>query len=97
MNALLSNQMLVLLFLLGHLAIIFEFHAKVNKKLVALLMAVLCYGLYFVADSKPVYFNIEEFPNHLRDISQIFIFLLGVMTLVEKSSYLESYKKITKS
>ena len=83
MNALLSNQMIVILFVLGYLAIIFEFHAKVNKTAVALVMAVLCWGLYFVADSKPVSVNLEELSHHLSDISQIVLFLLGAMTLVE--------------
>ncbi len=83
MSELLSNELIVLLFVLGYLAIIFEFHLKVNKTAVALTMAVLCWGLYFVCDSAPLETNMNELKHHLSDISQIILFLLGAMTLVE--------------
>lgn len=83
MTELLANQLIILLFSLGYLAIIFEFHLKVNKTAVALVMAVLCWGLYFVCDSAPLEKNLIDLSHHLSDISQIILFLLGAMTLVE--------------
>jgi NhaD family Na+/H+ antiporter len=83
MSEFLSNQFIILLFIIGYLGIIFEFHLKVNKTAVALVMAVLCWGFYFVCDDVPLTKNLSELSHHLSDISQIVLFLLGAMTLVE--------------
>ncbi len=83
MSEILSNQLIILLFCLGYLAIIFEFWIKVNKTAIALVMAVLCWGLYFICDSESTAINLQELGYHLSDIAQIILFLLGAMTLVE--------------
>jgi len=83
MTEFLSNQLIVLLFTVGYLAIIFEFYIKVNKTAIAMVMAVLCWGLYFISDSSPLETNLKELSHHLGDVSQIILFLIGAMTLVE--------------
>lgn len=83
MSELLSNQMIIFLFVIGYAAIIFEFHLKVNKTAVALVLAVLCWGLYFISDSQPLAKNLSDLSHHLSDISQVVLFLIGAMTLVE--------------
>lgn len=92
MSEFLSNQLIILMFALGYLAIIFEFHLKVNKTAVALVMAVLCWGFYFVCDSAPLTQNLFDLSHHLSDISQVILFLLGAMTLVE---LIDSHKGFT--
>ena len=96
MSEFLSNQLIILMFAIGYLAIIFEFHLKVNKTAVALVMAVLCWGFYFVCDSAPLSQNLSDLSHHLSDISQVILFLLGAMTLVELIDSHKGFSLVTK-
>lgn len=78
-----SNLPVLLFFIVGYVLIIFEFHVRLNKTAVALLTAVVCWGLDFVIDYAQVATHIKGLNHHLSDISQILFFLIGAMTLVE--------------
>jgi len=75
--------MLVGVFILGYLAIIFEFYVKVNKTAVGIALAGACWMIYFVSGSKSLEMSMGDLSHHLSDVSQIIFFLLGAMTLVE--------------
>ncbi|MBN1914339.1 MAG: sodium:proton antiporter NhaD [Parachlamydiales bacterium] len=71
---------MVFVFVLGYLAIIFEYKIKINKTASALMMAVLTWLLLFLS---PTEFKTSVLDMHIADASQIIFFLLGAMTLVE--------------
>ena len=73
----------LIVFVLGYVAIAFEYAIKVNKTAVALAVAVICWLIYFLGQVKPVDQNLFELLKDLSDISQIIFFLLGAMTIVE--------------
>jgi NhaD family Na+/H+ antiporter len=69
-------------FVIGYLAIIFEFYVRINKTAVGICIAGLCWLIYF-ATSSDVHTPYNLLSHHLSDISQILFFLLAGMTLVE--------------
>ena len=79
----LPHLILILFFCIGYSAIILEFAVKVNKTAVALLLAVVCWLIYFVGDPQTLRESIAFLNKQLSGISQILFFLLGAMTLVE--------------
>ncbi|NGX49324.1 MAG: Na(+)/H(+) antiporter NhaD, partial [Candidatus Anoxychlamydiales bacterium] len=82
-------------FVIGYLAIIFEFYIKVNKTASALLMAVFTWVcLFFEKDSFQDLFR-NEVQSHIADASQIIFFLIGAMTLVELIDSHNGFKMIT--
>ena len=72
---------LVCLFSLGYFAILFEPWIKVNKAASALLMAILLWGILFQGVGWDV--GGALLGTRLNEVSQIALFLLGAMTLVE--------------
>lgn len=82
--------MIILVFIVGYLAIIFEHNIKVNKTASALLMAVLAWMFLFF------YFpNLDALGEKVNEISQIIFFLLGAMALVEVIDVHKGFKVIT--
>lgn len=75
-------MVLVALFCIGYLAIIFEFSIKINKTGIAVLLAVICWGIFFV-NTGSLDHATEYIAGTLSDISQIIFFLLAAMTIVE--------------
>ena len=76
------NVLIITIFVIGYLTIIFENVTGVNKATAALLMAVGCWVVQF-ADQNIFDWNVEHFSEHLADISQVILFLLGALTIVE--------------
>ena len=70
---------LLTVFIIGYLGIIFEFYIKVNKTAVGLLLAALCWMIYFLGFQA----DLSLLGKHVGAVSQIIFFLLGAMTLVE--------------
>ncbi|MCI5052003.1 MAG: sodium:proton antiporter NhaD [Simkaniaceae bacterium] len=83
MDPVITPLLIIAVFVLGYLAIIFEFHIKVNKTAVAIFIAVICWMIYFVSDMDANKVHLTELGHYLSDISQILFFLMGAMTLVE--------------
>jgi NhaD family Na+/H+ antiporter len=82
--------MIILIFIVGYLAIIFEHNLKINKTASALLMAVLCWTLVFLHHPDQ-----EALGHRLDDVSQIIFFLMGAMTLVEVIDVHKGFRVIT--
>lgn len=76
------SSWIIAIFTIGYLAIIFEHQLRINKATSALLMAVGCWALQF-ADSCAVTQNMHSLSEHLANVSQVVIFLLGAVTIVE--------------
>lgn len=73
---------LILLFIIGYAAIVFEHSIEINKTASALLCGVLLWTVFalYTAD-KPSVVNLLS--HHLASISEILFFLLAAMTIVE--------------
>ncbi|MEO6191143.1 MAG: sodium:proton antiporter NhaD [Saprospiraceae bacterium] len=75
---------ILLIFILGYLLIIFEQYTKLDKAVPALLMGAISWLLLFnnisILDSESIY---VELSKHLSSISEILLFLIGAMTIVE--------------
>lgn len=76
------NTLIVLLFAIGYLGIIFEHSLKLNKATTALIMAILCWGVQFHRHD-PDGWNMLNLNMHLANVSQVILFLLGALTIVE--------------
>jgi len=87
--------LMLLVFGLGYIAIIFEYNIRVNKTAVALLIAVLCWTVYFSFSSLSLDKDLEELNGHLSSVSQIIFFLMGAMTLVELIDSHKGFKIVT--
>lgn len=73
---------IIALFTVGYLMIIFEHQIGINKATSALLMAVGCWSLQF-ADVSSLKENSQHLSEHLANVSQVILFLLGAVTIVE--------------
>ena len=79
-------------FVIGYLAIIFEYYIKVNKTASAILMAVGSWCLLIIGKHLG---NGVEVETYLGQASQIIFFLLGAMTLVELIDSHNGFKMVT--
>ncbi len=77
-----SATLLVGLFVVGYLCIVLEHWLDVNKAAFALLTAAVCWATLLLSggDHHEV---LEALGEHLADIAQVVLFLLGAMTIVE--------------
>jgi len=71
-----------LVFLIGYLLIVFEHWIDINKTTTALMMGVLCWVIQF-ANVYSTNSNLQHLFSHFSEVSQIIIFLLGAMIIVE--------------
>lgn len=85
---------LIIFFVLGYLAIIFEKFLHVNKGAVALVMGVICWLLYF-ADAAGVDMSTTAMSEQISDVAQIIFFLLAAMVIVELIDSHHGFKVIT--
>lgn len=84
---------LIIFFSIGYLAIIFENFLHVNKSAVALVMAVVCWVLYFAGTPHGI--SSELLAQQISDVAQIIFFLLGAMVIVELIDSHHGFKLIT--
>ena len=75
------ETLLIAVFVLGYVAITLEHVLDVNKAGVALLMAVICWIVMQTVGHHEG--ALDHLSEHLAEISQIILFLLGAMTIVE--------------
>lgn len=84
---------LISIFTLGYLAIIFEKFLHVNKAAIALVMAVLCWLLFFI--HIPGKAAATVMADQVSDVAQIIFFLIAVMAIVELVDSHHGFKLIT--
>ncbi|MEI6556665.1 MAG: sodium:proton antiporter NhaD [Paludibacter sp.] len=85
---------LIIIFLLGYAAIIFEHNLKINKTASALLTGVLMWTVYILSSTDKSLVN-EQLLSHLGDISGILFFLMGAMAIVELIDAHDGFEIIT--
>jgi Na+/H+ antiporter NhaD/arsenite permease-like protein len=87
--------LLIVIFLLGYAAIIFEHNLKLDKAAPALLTGVLCWVvLVFGQDISEVAGIDEALYHHFAEISGILFFLIGAMTIVELIDLYDGFQLI---
>ncbi len=89
------NVLIIITFVVGYIAIAFEYHIKVNKTASAILMAVVTWILLFIKKGGGAGFEYGEFERHIGDASQIIFFLIAAMTLVELIDSHRGFRMIT--
>ena len=86
---------MVIVFIAGYIAIIFEYYIKVNKTASAILMAVGTWILLFAEKTYGTSISTATLDEHVGNAAQIIFFLLGAMTLVELIDTHKGFKIIT--
>lgn len=86
--------LLVLIFILGYLAIVFEHPLHVNKAAPAILTGVLTWTIYALSASDIAPVN-QALSEHLAGIAEILFFLMGAMTIVEVVDAHQGFKVLT--
>jgi Na+/H+ antiporter NhaD/arsenite permease-like protein len=76
------STLLIIVFVLGYVAIAFEYPLKLNKAASALITGVLCWTIYMLQSDSSETVG-DELLHHLGEIASILFFLLGAMTIVE--------------
>lgn len=69
-------------FVVGYIAIAFEYPLKLNKAATALITGVVCWTIYILQSASPQTVT-GQLLHHLGEIASILFFLLGAMTIVE--------------
>lgn len=91
----LSIFFILIAFVFGYLAIIFEHNIKINKSASALLVAGITWGILFIKQRADVSESMTLLGEKVNDISQIVFFILGAMTIVELVSSHNGFKTLT--
>lgn len=73
---------ILLVFVLGYLAIVFEHKIRINKSATAVLTGVTCWLIYLMI-SPDEHVILEQLSHHIVGISGILFFLMAAMTIVE--------------
>jgi len=89
------ESLLIGIFVLGYLAIAFEHQIDVNKAGTALFIGCLSWLVYIVMSGLPAEVVDEKLLEHIGEIAQILLFLLGAMTIVEIIDAHNGFKAIT--
>lgn len=85
---------LACIFVLGYLLISLEGVIHINKAATALVTGVACWTVYIGLEQEPDLIN-SELTHHLGSISEILLFLLGAMTIVELIDAHDGFQLIT--
>jgi Na+/H+ antiporter NhaD/arsenite permease-like protein len=88
------NELLVIVFTLGYLLVVFEHAIGVNKAASALLLGAACWVLNLLHVFPQDEWMLTRLDQHLHEISQVVLFLLGAMTIVELIDVHQGFKFI---
>ena len=82
LKELIMTVAIICIFIVGYILIAMENVTKINKAAVSLLMAVLCWTLFYIGfGASPE--HVSAFTKALGETSEILFFLLGAMVIVE--------------
>ncbi len=90
------DYILIVAFLIGYFFITIEHLTHINKATVALLMSVVCWAIVFAFGSGSHDEVHKEFIEHVSNASQVVLFLLGALGIVEIISAHHGFEVITK-
>ncbi len=77
------QKLQIFVFITGYLAIIFEHILNIHKTATSLIIAGSCWAIFFLGSGLPAEDSLRLLNTHLSDTSQIVLFLIGAMTIVE--------------
>lgn len=77
------NLLMLLVFVSGYFFITIEHIIKINKTSIALLMGIICWIFQFMNQAESQENNLHFLYEHLANISQVILFLLGALIIVE--------------
>lgn len=86
---------IMIIFIIGYACITLEHLTRINKAAVALIMGIFCWTLLFATPACLPKTNTECFLDHLANISQIILFLLGALAIVEVINIHHGFKVIS--
>lgn len=86
---------MALVFIIGYAMIVLEQYTHVNKSAVAILAAIVCWGLQFCCSGVDYESNLHILHEYTADASQIIFFLLGALAIVETIAVHNGFKIIT--
>lgn len=84
---------LILIFIVGYTAITFEHSLRVDKLIPALLMMTLSWAL-IALNTPDVHTLSENLLHHFGKTTEILIFLMGAMAIVEMIDYFDGFKSV---
>lgn len=90
-----TDILILITFVLGYLAIVFEAEIGVNKTASALVIAGITWTFLFLTHGLNLPERVTGLGEKVNDISQIIFFLLGAMTIVELINSHNGFKVIT--
>lgn len=73
---------IICIFIVGYIMVAMENVTRINKTAVALLMAVLCWTIFYIGGGNTPE-HVSEFTKALGETSEILFFLMGAMVIVE--------------
>lgn len=88
------TSLVILIFILGYLAIVFEHPLKINKAATAIMTGVLCWTAYILLSENQDLIG-EKLMHQLSEISGILFFLMGAMAIVELIDRHDGFDVIT--
>lgn len=91
-----SAFLVLLIFIVGYLFIIFEHTVHINKATSALMSAVLMWLTVFVASEISYHVHLDFLEDQLSDITQVVLFLIGALSIVEIISVHKGFNFITR-
>jgi len=83
---------ILIVFVIGYILIIAEAFTHINKASVALMTAVVSWGLVFSDYSVPYSDHLQQFYHHVASVSELIFFLLAAVTIVEILSAHNSFR-----
>jgi Na+/H+ antiporter NhaD/arsenite permease-like protein len=90
-----QTTLVLLIFVAGYLAIIFESFIKLNKAAVAIFMAVACWAVFFLNDHTSIQHSMGLLKIDIASVAQIVFYLIAAMTIVEVIDSHRGFKVIT--
>ncbi|MFZ4635232.1 MAG: sodium:proton antiporter NhaD [Saprospiraceae bacterium] len=88
------NWLVIVIFVLGYAAIVFENTIRLNKAASALMTGVLCWTVYILGETDKE-IGVHHLEGHLGEVSGILFFLLGAMVIVELVDAHDGFEFIT--
>src|SRR5690348_15692979 len=90
-----SYFLILIFFLIGYAAVIFEMNLRVSKSAATLFTAVILWALYFSCHARPLETDLDVLGHHVGQIAQILFFLIGAMAIVELVDSHHGFKIVT--
>lgn len=90
-----QTTLLLMIFAVGYLGIIIESFIKLNKAAIAILMATLCWAVFFLTDQTTYQNDLHLLRVDIASVAQVVFYLIGAMAIVEVVDSHKGFKIVT--